>query len=62
MKVELSVRQREVIELICRGFANKQIAVELKISSATVEHHVRLIKTRLKATTLAQAAFRWANR
>jgi len=35
----LTVRQRQVCELICRGQSNKEIARALQISHRTVEDH-----------------------
>jgi DNA-binding NarL/FixJ family response regulator len=41
----LTVRQRQVLELICQGMTTKQIAVRLKISIKTVEaHRTQLLK------------------
>jgi len=37
--IHLSQREKEVLELICRGFANTEIASELNISKRTVEKH-----------------------
>ena len=37
--IHLSQREKEVLELICRGFANIEIASELNISKRTVEKH-----------------------
>jgi len=36
---ELSKRENEVLELICRGFSNEKIGESLYISSRTVERH-----------------------
>lgn len=36
----LSTQQRRVIELVCQGLLNKQIAHELGISPSTVKAHV----------------------
>jgi DNA-binding NarL/FixJ family response regulator len=36
---ELSGREREILTLICKGFGNKQIAVETKLSIKTIEKH-----------------------
>jgi DNA-binding NarL/FixJ family response regulator len=35
----LSSREREILELICKGFSNTEIASELNISKRTVEKH-----------------------
>jgi len=39
----LTYREREIIRLIGQGFANKQIAAELKMSPGTVSSHLRLL-------------------
>jgi DNA-binding NarL/FixJ family response regulator len=36
---EFTRREREVLELICQGFNNEQIAEKIHISSKTVEKH-----------------------
>ncbi|KPK82723.1 MAG: histidine kinase [Bacteroides sp. SM23_62_1] len=37
--VSLSSRENEILELICKGFSNSEIASELNISKRTVEKH-----------------------
>jgi DNA-binding NarL/FixJ family response regulator len=37
--IHLSFRENEILELICRGFSNTEIAEELHISKRTVEKH-----------------------
>lgn len=59
---KLSPRQTQVIRMICLGKANKEIASELSIRVCTVETHIHVIMTRLRAKNRAQAAFIWANR
>lgn len=55
----LSARESEVLQLIARGFANKQIASELAVGEATVKTHVAHILEKLgvpdrtRAVTLA---------
>ena len=44
----LTQREREVIELVCRGMKNKGIASELHISEATVSHHLTSIFRKLE--------------
>ncbi len=46
-------RQRQVLELIAKGFLNKQIAWELKISEKTVKMHRALLMERLGVPTSA---------
>lgn len=51
----LSAREREVLTLVSKGKSNKEIAVELGISEATVKCHVSVILMRLKASDRTQA-------
>jgi DNA-binding NarL/FixJ family response regulator len=37
--IELTKREKEVLELICKGYSNQQISDELYISQRTVERH-----------------------
>jgi two-component system NarL family response regulator len=52
----LSLREREVLELIVPGLSNKQIAVALNIAEYTVKNHVRSILSKLGAEDRTQAA------
>jgi DNA-binding NarL/FixJ family response regulator len=54
--VELSVREREVLELIGRGLRNREIAERLVVSEATVKTHVRHILEKLRLRNRAEAA------
>ena len=58
--LELTAREREVLELIERGFRNKEIAKELGISEGTVKIHVMHVfrKTGLSRHALALKALR----
>jgi len=50
----LTPREREVMELVVAGKANKVIAVELDISERTVELHRGRIMKKMKARSLAE--------
>ncbi len=52
----LTERETEVLELIARGKANKQIAHELFIGEATVKSHVHSILSKLNVSSRTQAA------
>jgi DNA-binding NarL/FixJ family response regulator len=51
----LTEREAEVLALLAKGLANKQIAVLLGISEHTVKFHVSSIYTKLNATNRTQA-------
>jgi DNA-binding NarL/FixJ family response regulator len=53
---ELTQREFDVLEQIVYGRSNKEIAVELEISEATVKTHVGVILSRLNVTDRTQAA------
>jgi DNA-binding NarL/FixJ family response regulator len=52
----LSERETEVLQLIARGKANKEIAAELTISETTVKTHVSSILNKLGLQSRTQAA------
>lgn len=51
----LTQRECEVLELLGRGFSNKEIGCELCLSVATVKHHVHHILEKLKLSRRAEA-------
>ncbi len=51
----LTEREAQVLELLARGLANKQIAVELGISEHTVKFHISSIYAKLNAANRTQA-------
>jgi non-specific serine/threonine protein kinase len=60
MRVEsLTRREREIVVLIGRGFANGEIADALFLSKRTVEKHIANILSKLGFTTRSQL-IRWA--
>jgi DNA-binding CsgD family transcriptional regulator/tetratricopeptide (TPR) repeat protein len=52
----LTRREREVLELICAGDTNAEIAAKLFISAKTVDHHVSAVLAKLDAPTRDVAA------
>ena len=55
----LSQREREVMRLIARGYAYKEVARDLGISVKTVETHVSSVLRKLQLSSRHQLA-RWA--
>ncbi len=55
---ELTAREREVLDLIARGFANPEITARLVISPRTVRNHISAIFAKLQVADRAQAIVR----
>lgn len=58
----LTAREREVLQLLAQGLANKQIAQRLKISEHTVKFHVAEVMAKLGAASRTEAVTRAARR
>ena len=56
---ELTPREREVLQLIARGYMYKEIAARLHLSVKTVESHVSSVLRKLQLSTRHERA-RWA--
>jgi DNA-binding NarL/FixJ family response regulator len=59
--VDLTPREREVLELLIQGLANKQIAVRLGVGETTVKTHLRRAFERIGVHDRTSAAL-WAQR
>jgi DNA-binding NarL/FixJ family response regulator len=57
---QLTAREREVLRLIARGYAYKQVATRLSISIKTVESHVSAVLRKLQLSNRHELA-RWAS-
>ena len=53
---ELTPREADVLEQIVQGKSNKEIAIELEISEATVKTHINSLLSKLGVTDRTQAA------
>jgi DNA-binding NarL/FixJ family response regulator len=51
----LRAREREVLELLAKGKSNKEVAIELGITEATVKCHVSVISMCLNDSDRTQA-------
>jgi DNA-binding NarL/FixJ family response regulator len=51
----LTEREREVLELVARGYQNDRVAHHLGLSEKTVRNHVSAILAKLPAATRAEA-------
>ncbi len=58
----LTAREREVLQLIAQGLANKNIAARLTISLSTVKFHVASILAKLDASSRTEAVTTGARR
>ena len=58
----LTVREREVLELVSQGLSNKLIARRLQISEHTVKFHISSISTKLGASSRTDAVSRGLRR
>lgn len=52
----LSAREREVLDGLCRGLSNKEIARELSLQEVTIKLHVKTLCRKLDARNRTQAA------
>src|SRR5262249_48840124 len=52
----LTGRQLDVLRLITRGFANKDIAAQLRIAKDTVKQHAKAVYSALGVANRSQAA------
>ena len=55
VKLELSPREREVLELIAKGFVNKEVAAQLNIAYETVKGHTKNIYEKLHVHSRSEA-------
>lgn len=57
----LSAREREVLEMLAKGFYYKEIAETLGISIKTVDTYIRRIYEKLHVRSRGQAVAKYAN-
>jgi len=52
---EFSQREQDVLQLLCHGYANKEIAKSLNISSNTVKTHIKRLFSKLDVHNRTEA-------
>jgi ATP/maltotriose-dependent transcriptional regulator MalT len=60
VRVRLSEREREVLDLVAAGYSNPQIAERLVVTSHTAKYHVTSLLNKLGANNRAEAVARAA--
>lgn len=58
-EIKLSPRETEILELLCEGLANKEIADRLGISTETVRVHLKHIYEKLHVRSRTEAAMKF---
>jgi len=58
---ELSQREREVLELLARGYLYKEIMVSLQVSRGTINTYIRRIYEKLHVRSRSQAVAKFSN-
>ena len=58
--LQLSGREREILEHVARGWSNQRIAQHLFISPITVRNHVSHILTKLQLTDRREVMLRYS--
>lgn len=58
-ELDLTDREREIMELVVRGRSNREIADELVIAYKTVKNHLNRIYTKTDVDSRAEAIARW---
>lgn len=61
-RLDLSNRERQVMDLISIGMSNKLVARKLGLHEKTVKHHVTRIFAKLQVTNRTEAALLWRDR
>ena len=56
---QLSPREKEILDLLARGYLYKEIADKLKISVPTVNHHIRNMYEKLQVHSRSQAVAKY---
>jgi DNA-binding NarL/FixJ family response regulator len=58
-EVELSRREREILELVSRGYGNKEIGEQLSVSLETVRHHLKRVYDKFHVHSRSEAVVKY---
>ncbi len=58
LEIDFSRRQAEILTMLMKGMTTKAISARLRISKSTADGHIREIKKKLEAKTIAQTVGR----
>ena len=58
-EADLTAREREILQLLARGYANKEIAGHLLISAGTVRNHIAHIYEKMHVRCRAEATAKY---
>lgn len=59
LTVQLSKREKEVVELVMDGFSNKEIALRLNVSRHTISTYLRSVYKKFGVCNRTQAVLRF---
>jgi DNA-binding NarL/FixJ family response regulator len=57
LKVTLTARQTEILQLFARGFSYQEVAAQLQVSTQTIKNHASAIYERLGVKNKTEAVF-----
>jgi DNA-binding NarL/FixJ family response regulator len=58
-RIELSRREKEVLELVSRGYGNKEVADQLSITLETVRYHLKQVYEKLHVHSRTEAVLKY---
>jgi len=59
LEIELSRREREILELVSRGYGNKEIGEQLSVSFETVRHHLKRVYEKFHVHSRSEAVVKF---
>ncbi len=59
MALDLTARQTEILDLMCQGYVNKEIAIKLKSTPAAIIRQIQRARQKNYCQTTAQLVAEW---